>query len=364
MRRRSVEILFAAAVLFVSESLVMGVIEFNDGGVWNIDYIIHDDVWIDYESPGMGTTVNILDGVRMPAGCDLKSFEKSTMNIIGGSTWRVWPCGNSQVNVFDGSIESLNAFDSSKVAVSGGWIENLSPSGNSQVTVSGGHIHYARPINSSEVNVGGGTIDYFYSEQDSQVSVSGGALIGLHAIGNSRVTVSGGSLSFLNIHDMGEVVFSGGAIKYNVAASGDGRLEVSGGTINYWLSAEDKSEVIVSGGSIGGLNGSDSSQIIVSGGLFGKEVGVWDNAVCTINGSDFTVDGTSVGFTELTSIFGLKLEYEPYRRLTGILSNGDLLDNDFRIGHSAKIILIPEPATLLFLGIGGLMLRRRRHEVF
>ena len=64
-----------------------------------------------------------------------------------------------------------------------------------------------------------------------------------------------------------------------------------------------------------------------------------------IFGSDFEVDGQPFGYGELTSILGSIPLLEPTRRLTGTLLSGELIDNDFYIGHNAKIILIPEPAS-------------------
>jgi len=78
-----------------------------------------------------------------------------------------------------------------------------------------------------------------------------------------------------------------------------------------------------------------------------------------IFGTDFAIDGQPVVFGELTSIYGGSTLDEPWRNLTGTLLSGEFLDTDFRIGNDAKIILIPEPATILLLGLGGLFLKRR-----
>lgn len=192
MKSRRVEILVAAVVLFISASPVMASIHFNDGGVWNIDYEINDRVEVDYGSPGMGTTVNILEGANISGFHSVIGWEDSIINMLGGSI----------------SLE-------------------------------------------------------------------------LAAIGSSEVTVSGGS--------------------------------------------------------------------------FARQSLLEDNAVLTIDGSDFAVDGTDVGYVELSSILGGSYSAESYRRLTGTLLNGDPLDNDFRIGSSARIVLVPEPGTLLLLGFGGLV---------
>jgi len=74
-------------------------------------------------SPGLGTTVNILDGARIPYDYDLRGFENSIINILGGSIDR-----------------SLRAYDSSQVTVSGGARNWLNARGDSQVSISGGSI--------------------------------------------------------------------------------------------------------------------------------------------------------------------------------------------------------------------------------
>ncbi len=218
--------------MFMSVSPVMAVVEFNDGGVWDIDYEIIDDVWVDFETPGMGTTLNILEGGSILPRNLLKGFEDSIINMSGGLIGSLWAHDNSQVTISGGAIEE-----------------------------------------------------------------------GFRAGGNSQVTISGGWLSYLDAYG--------------------------------------------------------SSQVTVSGGLLGGEIQLEGNAIVTIEGSDFAVDGIDVGYIELFSIGG---RFEPYRRLTGTLLNGDSLDSDFRIGNSAKIVLIPEPAMLLLLGFGGMAFVRRRRQ--
>ena len=84
------------------------------------------------------------------------------------------------------------------------------------------------------------------------------------------------------------------------------------------------------------------------------------SASLTIHGSDFAIDGSPVGLGEITSILGGSYWYEPYRRLTGTVANGDIINNQFRIGNDASIVLVPEPATLLLLTLGVLTLRKKR----
>jgi hypothetical protein len=42
-----------------------------------------------------------------------------------------------------------------------------------------------------------------------------------------------------------------------------------------------------------------------------------------------------------------------------MLTNGDPINNDFYIATNASIVLVPEPATLLLLGLGAVMLRKK-----
>ncbi len=293
MKSKRVEILTAAIVLLVSASPVMAVIEFNDGGTYDIlanktNKVV--EVWIDFETPGMGTTVNILEGgIFGFTGYDLKGFEDSIINLLGGS------------------IASLGAY------------------GRSQVTVSAGVI---------------GGRQHLYACDNSRVTVSGGRINNFRVYDSSQATISGGWISILSPKDSSQVTVSGGQMGA--------------------LSASDSSQVTVSGGQMGDLCASDSSQVTISGGVLEEALIVDSHGTMAIYGSDFAVDGTPVGYIELSSILGGPFRNEPHRRLTGTLASGEPINNDFQIGHSAKIVLVPEPATLLLLGFGGLMLKRKR----
>lgn len=270
MRSRNVTIWVTVVILCLASSQAMAWTQFKDGQIHNIDYQIDDDVWVDWEAPGMETTVNLLDGGGISN--NLQGFEDSSINILGGSTYNLWAYNSSEVTMSGGSIgKRLWAYDSSQVTMSGGSI--------------GGDLW---AYNSSQVNISGGSISWLYPYESSQVTMSGGSVGYLETYGSSQVTLSGG--------------------------------EIGGGL---WLG---------------------------------------DSATLTIHGLDFAIDGQPFGYGELTSIRGGDYGSEPYRHLTGMLASGDPLSNDFRIGQNAKIILVPEPATLLLLGLGAMILRKRRGE--
>ena len=116
-------------VVFCVIVLVLGVMEtanawtqFNDGGIYNINYVINDDVWVDYNMPGAQTTVNFQPGGIVPHGYQIKGYEDSNINIVGGST-----------NYF-------YLYDSTKYFVSGGDVDGIVANDNTQVTISGGDV--------------------------------------------------------------------------------------------------------------------------------------------------------------------------------------------------------------------------------
>jgi len=216
------------------------------------------------------------------------------------------------VNWLDGGkiSDALCGYKNSRISISGGTVRNLNSWDSSQVDVSGGSI-YA----------------YLVSCDSSQVDIFGGSICELCSYHSSQVDISGGSISEFGSYDSSHVKISGGSI------SGE------------WLRSYDTSQVDISGGSIG------------VDALFE----LCDESMVQIFGYDFAVDGQPVGYGELTSIHGGHPYNEPLRHLTGTLLSGEFIDKDFRIGHDAKIVLtIPEPATVLLLGLGGLALRKRR----
>lgn len=188
--------------------------------------------------------------------------------------------------------------------------------------------------------------------------LEGADLRELWGFGDSIINVSGGSIDSLKAYDNSQALVSSGSMK-SLAAHDSSQITVSGGSIYTYVSI-GRSQTTVSGGSISRLVAGGNSRVTVSGGSIVVSMRLSSSAIITIDGSDFAVDGTPIDYIELTSILGGDPFYERYRRLTGTLLNGDPLDNDFRIGDSAKIVLIPEPATLLLLGLGGMMLRKRR----
>jgi len=161
--------------------------------------------------------------------------------------------------------------------------------------------------------------------------------------------------------DLGTIVnlVTGGNISGHLRVKDGGRLNVSGGIVRSSLSAWGNSLVTVTGGNIDGyLQACGASTVLYSGGQVQKDFEMWGYGRLIVSGSNFAIDGNPVVFGEYScpgaNCNGL---------LTGQLASGELFANEFWIhDRLSKLVLAPEPATLLLLGFGGMALLRRRRQ--
>ena len=192
---------------------------------------------------------------------------------------------------------------------------------------------------------------------------------GLDVHDNSQVFTSARIGNRLRAFDDSQVTMTGGQIGNNMVAFGSSQITMLDGVIGQCLSSDGSSQFTLSGGHVYGntvnigLEVRGDSQFNFSGGIVDEKLTAFDDGTLTIYGSDFMVDGQPVGNVELTSILGGSWGDEAPRHLQGTLLNGDSLANDFYIGNNATIVLIPEPTTLLLLGMGGLTLQLRRKPI-
>jgi hypothetical protein len=243
------------------------------------------------------------------------SNEATTVNFVSGSLVKPGP-----LQVFDDSYVSMRGGPSS-AEVHGSVMGHDS----SHIHVlSGGYIFYGA----------------LFAFDNSEVSVAGYIANYLEASGNSSITLSPDYIGYAWSRGYAHMTMSGGTVGQNLIATENSSIHVYGGSIWSNLYARDGSEVTISGGSINGD--------IFAGNSSGSH-----NSTVTIEGSDFYINGSPVTYGTYTAF-----DYAS-GHIAGTIGAGSL-DNTFYIYDDASIVLVPEPTTLLLLGLGALALFRRK----
>lgn len=183
--------------------------------------------------------------------------------------------------------------------------------------------------------------------------------------------VDGAEVYELYFHNNSTLTMTGGNIDL-VKGWENSTLDISGG----WMSdfhAYGNSIVTISGGTIDDeLAGAFNSTVTMSGGSFGRIRAYYDGIIYLV-GSGFEADGQPLSYGDKLSDFGTYYSTIPWDGggwiegyysgvITGTLADGTYINNNFYVDASdpADIYIIPEPATVLLLGLGGLLFRRRK----
>ncbi len=186
---------------------------------------------------------------------------------------------------------------------------------------------YDTPPNHTTVTMTGGTVnDSMVVYNASTLNMSGGNVFGLGALENSTVNISGGYVAGLDLHDNATATISQNASIYSAATFDSSILNMNGGTIDR-------------------LSARDTSIINLRGGYITDTIGAMPLA--TINVFGYNLAKTNTGGT-----YGIG-------QITGFWQDGSV----FTINLSgtdtySTINLIPEPTTLLLLGVGAFLLRK------
>jgi hypothetical protein len=150
-----------------------------------------------------------------------------------------------------------------------------------------------------------------------------------------------------------------GVISYNGTETNiyGGAMGSSGNYANYWSKIAPFS--ILSDGNVNIYDGivwhdivaRNTSQINIFGGDIKGDIDIGTGGHISLYGSNFSYNGNPIGnmtFGDGTS-----------GHITGVLQNGDAIDCFFGI-YYGSLIIIPEPASLLLLSLGGLLFRYRK----
>jgi hypothetical protein len=196
----------------------------------------------------------------------------------------------------------------------------------------GGHFVDALDVYSGD--------NYWYVDADetSVVDIFGGTVDELAPFGSSTANISGGLTEALNASETSIVNISGGEV-VQLLAVGLSTISVTGGVVD-WLSVSYNSEATISEAEVTNLWAQGSSVVDIIGYELSFDPHFYWDSIRQV------WQGSLTGYWQDKSPFSITTWDEPtYDHLA--------------LNNLGPLPGIPEPATLLLLGLGGLVLRRK-----
>lgn len=345
------------------------------------------------------------------------AYDNSTFNMTGGDVADdITAFDFSFFNFSDGNVgRDAEAFGSSTMTMSGGTVDRYAEAFDSSMfNITDGVVWWAYASNTAEMNVSGGSVSQnLESYLDSTVNFSAGTVLDeVIAFGNSEFNMSGGSVSNnalvtdnavfnlsngdvnanaasfttstfnmsggvvdgdLEIQDSSVGNFSGGVVQGSVQSFNNSTLNMTGGTLGGFnpLDARGDSTINFSGGSTIDARAEDNSTFnMIDGGDILSNFAAFESADIYIYAKDFGPNHTAGQVLTLGDLgldpFASNPNYNgTVLRLT--FSDDTYEQFNFRAWNNGvdiwtgtlNLIAIPEPASLIMLGLGSVALLRR-----
>lgn len=158
----------------------------------------------------------------------------------------------------------------------------------------------------------------------------------------------------------------GGGVVHSLGAHHFSTVNITGGQVRF-LTGYDNSVSNVSGGTIHGVTAGHNASITIAGGDITGNLAANRTGTIYLYGTGFEVYYDSNVFSLSHGDRFTDFAYQQPERfhgyIRGTLADGTAFDAYASIptnnNYGADIIIIPEPTTLLLLGLGGLLVRKR-----